>query len=487
MATGSGVSAVDAESLATSELGRQLATLSLAVSGPVAAGQAAQAVACRNVMARLGLDVPLVAVADFAHVLGGGAVPETPPVLRELSDRKVAEKLARYAQVLRALGATPTVENIARRAFSQELMGVLLARLLGDAHRQWSGARPFTIVRGDLPVASGLYAVAARELAQRYDPGWCLGFVGQLAQSRELLIARAEQLDIGPLRLLGLFPASAQPDLLDLYRLISTPAAGRAVDVSLQLLPSILETKRQTSAQRFVIDGYASVEKRGSVDAILPSELAHDSDVFAQKVLTDELLYYGHERQQQSVVREHWILIDASASMRGVREVLARGLAIALGKKLQLSGDTVSLRFFDSRLHRRIPLGAASGHELPHLLCFRSERGRNYGRVFEDLAVEARRAQRRGSRTLAITFLTHGECHVPASTMDALSQAARLYGIFVLPSRPLALAYLGTLARYQVVTEDDFRAQESRGSRALAIVEDVASAGLRDPRVRRAT
>src|SRR5262249_28265724 len=151
---------------------------------------------------------------------------------------------------------------------------------------------------------SALYTSSPEEMARRYEPGWAVGFLSQLVQGRELLLARAEQLDLGPLRLLGLFPTTARADLVELYRLMNTPAAGRAVDFSLQMLPSILETKRSTSAQRFAIDGYSSVERRGSIDSLLPSEMAHDADSFAYKVLSDELLYYGHEREQEAISRE---------------------------------------------------------------------------------------------------------------------------------------------------------------------------------------
>ena len=56
------------------------------------------------------------------------------------------------------------------------------------------------------------------------------------------------------------------------------------------------------------------------------------------------------------------MLVDASASMRGAREVFARGLALALAKKFSLRGGDVWVRFFDSRLHdaaRRRAGGAA--------------------------------------------------------------------------------------------------------------------------------
>ena len=68
--------------------------------------------------------------------------------------------------------------------------------------------------------------------------------------------------------------------------------------------------------------------------------------------------------------RVHQVLVDGSASMRGVREVFARGLALALCKRLALLGEDVSLRFFDSRLyegvHYRVSteVGAAMGRQV---------------------------------------------------------------------------------------------------------------------------
>ena len=44
--------------------------------------------------------------------------------------------------------------------------------------------------------------------------------------------------------------------------------------------------------------------------------------------------------------------------MRGQRQVFARGLALALIKKLTLEGDEIWVRFFDSRLHETIKIGA---------------------------------------------------------------------------------------------------------------------------------
>ena len=45
--------------------------------------------------------------------------------------------------------------------------------------------------------------------------------------------------------------------------------------------------------------------------------------------------------------------------MRGIRTVFARGLGLALIKKLSLRGDSVWVRFFDSCLYERQEMGSS--------------------------------------------------------------------------------------------------------------------------------
>jgi hypothetical protein len=173
----------------------------------------------------------------------------------------------------------------------------------------------------------------------------------------------------------------------------------------------------------------------------------------------------------------HALLVDASASMRGVREVFARGLGLALAKKLQLVGVEVWFSFFDSRLHRRVDARALGGRELPYLLGFRSERGRNYARAFEELRAELARPAARAHEEVAVTFITHAECRVPVDTVESLARLASLYGVFVLPSRPLDLPYLPLLRGHQVVTVESLAEREAQRRRALEVVNAVVGAG----------
>jgi len=460
------------------ELRRQLATLAYSQLTPAAAADAITAAGWWNLLARLGLRIPLVVVHDLGLVLSGGRLGAARQIRNDGGARTGAPgpQLGRYQALLARVAGADAIGELAAAPLKDEMLAVVLARLLGDVYLRWvsRGLAPT-----ELPAASPLYELDREALARAHDPSWTLGFIQHLLDNERGVLARLDQIESGSLRLLGLFPAAEGAGavaLADLYRLVGTAGATDVVDFALQLLPSLLETKRRPAAQRFSIDGYVSVERRGNVDALLPGELAHDDDVFEQKALSDDLLYYGHERQSERSRRLHYLLVDASASMRGAREIFARGLALALAKKLLLQGGDVWLRFFDSRLSPKFDLTRAARRDLPRLLTFRSERGRNTARVFADLALECARLAREEGRDLAVTFITHGSCHIPLPTVDALAANAHLYGIFVLPSRPLDLDYLPRLHRSQVVTAASLARSADKRRRALEIVDDAAGA-----------
>ena len=459
------------------ELRRQLATLGYSQLRGRTAADAAAAVGWWNLLARLGLPLPLVVVHDLGLLLSGGGAASRPEVMRD--GAPAGGILARYQALLARLAETETLEELGATPVGDETLAVIMARIVGDVYLRWQGHSRLE-ESGALATSAPAYEVPPDELARAHDPSWALPFVQRLCEQERTLLARLQQTELSAVRLFGLFSVEgATADLADLFHVVGTAGAADVVDFSLQLMPSLLETKRRPAAQRFSIDGFASVERRGNVDALLPSELAHDDDVFVLKALSDDLLYYGHERQNEIARPLHYILVDGSASMRGVREVFARGLALALAKKLSLVGGSAAdvwVRFFDSRLHPRIDLGRSARRDLPRLLSFRSQRGRNYARVFSDLAVEVGRLVRDEGRDVAITFITHGTCQIPLATVKTLASLARLYGIFVLPSGPLELDYLPHLHKSQVVTAASLARTADKRRRALEIVEDAANA-----------
>ena len=238
----------------------------------------------------------------------------------------------------------------------------------------------------------------------------------------------------------------------------------------------MLETRRSTGAQTFAVDGYASIERKGNIDSLVLSELAYDREIFEQKVVDNELLYYGRDKQREDERRLQYLLIDCSASMRGQRQVFARGLALALIKKLTLEGDEIWVRFFDSRMHETIKIGRSGQVPVPYLLSFRSERGRNYGKVFRQLLVETTRLRREQKRRVVMYVITHGQCHIEPELVTSLKQQAFLYGIVVLPSSDQLPEFVPLLDRSQIVRADALTSRADRQRRALDIVGDASAA-----------
>ena len=279
--------------------------------------------------------------------------------------------------------------------------------------------------------------------------------------------------------------AAGAMEMLDLLNVFASPEANDVVNFSLDLLPSVLETKKASGQQMFSVDGYSGVERRGTIDSLVLTELAFDEDLFDRRFAENEVFYYAREKQHEEDRRLHYLMVDASASMRGQRSVFARGLALTLIKKLLLQGEDVYFRFFDSRLyevqHARHGRSDTGGISVPYVLCFKGERGRNYAKVFGMLANELQRLHRRERRTPILYILTHAQCHVPLDTIERLRNIARLYGVFMLPSTgELDLEYLSRLHTVQVVDNNSLSQKDARAARALEIVDDATASEKKD-------
>ena len=275
---------------------------------------------------------------------------------------------------------------------SDDLVVVVLARLLSPlAHEaEWRSPWPTT-----LPLDPEL----VRDLDARLPALFAAtprAFEGQvlaaLARHHLQVLTLADAIDLDTLRLLGMLgPESIAAGALahvDLLAALSSPAANDIVNFSLELLPSVLETHRAHAGGTHAVHGYGGVGRKGSIDSMVLTELAWEEEELARRMLDGELLFYTREQAPDEARRLHYLVIDASASMRGERETFARGLAIALGKKLQLAGEDVWMRFFDSRLYDVQRARGRGGIPAAWLLGFKGERGRNPARVFAQLATD---------------------------------------------------------------------------------------------------
>jgi hypothetical protein len=487
----------------------QLSTLAFCAIAPSRPFAAATAAGWCNRLLRLGVGLPLFLVHDVGWLLAAPADALRRRTAQGVESVGAGTLLTGYKDLLQRLADSPVVEATAGMRLRDEIIAVLLARSFGQISVRYQRQAP-TMFLDPLPLEPAFY--------EKPPPGGALGdaalqflrFLLEPAQALHLLTA-IELIDVHLLRLLSAggtmqreatldsdsqspVDAADRIDLVDLLQAISAPELRDVARFSLDLLPSVLETRRSAGSQHYPVGGYAAIERRGPLDAVLLHELASDDEVFFLRLSENELLYHGRERRLEEGRGEHHILVDASASMHGLRQVFARGLAIALAQKLLLLGARVVVRFFDGRLHEPVvllPNPPNLGTALPYLLSFRSSRGRHYGRVFSDLLRELqghrqptpargpssgghKSAGPAGYEVQAVHILTHGECHVAAATMAGLARLVDLHGVFILPSSDLALDYLPLLRSSAIITDEDLRQPEARARRALGL---VAAAG----------
>ena len=448
-----------------------------------------RAAAWSNSLARMGVYLPLFVIHDIGVMLsmtrgaGGYVIRAREAQLARIQlPQGIKPLLDKYRRLLENISLSEVTERLAGLRLRDEMVAVLLSRILGDTFNRWrdrsksAGAEPLPLdlgILGEVDYADHFKDFDARSL-------W--GFVEHVDTQSMHIYTQVELIDLDTVRLLGLFKEDSASgsealggaiDLVDLFAALGSPEANDVANFSLDLLPSVLETRRSTGAQTFAVDGYASIERKGNIDSLVLSELAYDREIFEQKVVDSELLYYGREKSREDERRLQYILIDCSASMRGQRQVFARGLALALIKKLTLEGDEIWVRFFDSRLHETIKIGRSGQVPVPYLLSFRSERGRNYAKVFRQLLVEVTRLRREQKRRVVLYTITHGQCHIEPELVSALKQQAFLYGVVVLPSSTELPEFVPLLDRQQIVSGEVLTNRAERQRRALDIVGDA--------------
>jgi hypothetical protein len=467
---------------------RALGALSLSCAGADESALGMRALAWYNSLLSLGINVPLYVVLDLGAALLGErpefAAPRELPRLPEgVTPADAAALLRDYAALLTEVAGTDIAAKLKKTRLDDGVLSTLLTRALGPVVDRWRGGNLFE----PIPVNAESVTRAMLNLPQAWaavDRRPELAFVRHLLTHRLHLLLGIEQIDLDTVELLGLMGqegAMPETELVDLLAVFNSPEANDIVNFSLDILPSVLETKRGGGQQVFAVDGYSGVVSAGSLDSLFLSELAYDDELFEQRFLDNQMLYYAHEAQDRPPPRSYQILVDASASMRGARAVFARGLAIALAKRMTLLGFEATVRFFDSRLYEPMRLrrgrsglhGSGSLH-VAGILAFKGERGRNYARVFTQLAAEMERLRERSSVT--VYMITHAECHVPVELIRRVRESAEVCGVFMLPSRgTLDLEYLPALTLHEVVTDSALRDRSERATRALSIVEQASS------------
>jgi hypothetical protein len=395
------------------------------------------------------MKLPRAVVADMGFSIG---CPEAHWMFREepdapLSPGEVADFRA-YASFLAELQATLPARRLRGMAPTDDAIAAILSRLFGAT--------------GPDPAGSEVAAWRA------------------LVRSRLAVLTTLDATELDTLRLfdeLGTRAAHDPGTDLDVLAAIGAPDVGAAARFSLELLPHALEATPRGSAPRAGSDGYAGLGRRGTLDWLVPTELAWDDEELARRVLDGEVLYHAREPKKEPRERIHHLLVDASASMRGDRSVFARAMALALARKLVLGGDAATLRFFDAHLYEARPL---RGKHFPtaYVLSFRGERGRFPARVFAELETALAVERSRSDRDVVVHVFTHGASRIPRATLAAIRRHATITAVFFLSEHErLETENLDLFAAHWTVDARGLASPGERLARARRILRENDGAG----------
>jgi len=480
-----------------------LGSLLLSAVRPGSDGVLRRAIGWARDLDRLGVDVPLPIVHDLGLLLAVPLAQVTIGARRSAGPALAARASAvkthgDYVNAIRTLAEDPTIENIRAMRPSDDLVVVLLTRLLGGGH----DGRATTRGR----VLENISAQELTELERRLptmfaevqrDPD--VNALGRFVEGVLRLRVILDTIDLDTLKLLSVFGqgaidstasgASALSGIaqVELLAALGSLQANDVVNFSLELLPSVLETTRRAAPGTYAVGGYQGLTRRGSLDSMVLTELAWDDDELARRLLDDEVLFHARERSEDEAARIHLLLVDASASMRGDRTTFARGVAIALAKRLELEGEEARIRFFDARLYE--PFGGIGGGQarggkrgtlaasLPHVLSFRGERGRSPERVLRQLVAELDVLRTRDRRSPVVHLITHAAFYAPRSLVLEVRARAALFGVFITPraeadteGRELDLDWLDVLDSHFTVDQATLSKKDDRAARAKEIV-----------------
>ncbi len=459
-----------------------LGSLALSMVRPGSSTLAMRSLRWERDLDRLGLSIAFPIVHDVGMLLA--APPEQLAIGSRIALEPLLgvpgarEQLQEYEGLIRELSQCEAARRARTLRLSDDMIVVVLSKILGGAASA-AGARP-SYPLGMVADAAAFDALEERllDLFRQMDRTFEWQGIASLRRARLKVLTVADALDLDTLRLLGVLGAngSAASVQVDLLAAMSSPSANDVVNFSLDILPSVLEAKRKPGLTTRAGEGFGGIGTRGTMDALVLTELAWDQEDFVRRVMDNEVLYYAKEAVAEPAGRRHVLVIDATASMRGDRAVFARGMALATAKKLLLEGEDVAFRFFDSRLYEP---HRAQGGSLPtgQVLSFRGERGRNPARVFSELVTALDIERSRDPREVIVHVFTHAALYIPRTLVQALKQRAKVACVFILPSGgQLDLDYVDLLDARWVIDHATLAQRDARAKRARDILGETDAA-----------
>ena len=454
-----------------------IGSLALSVVRPGAPTIGLRALRWQCDLESIGVRLPFFVVHDigilFAIPRGNYAIGFRVDTREIAQQPRAQEQYEAYLAFVNEIASCEASRRAANLRLSDHMVCTILCKLLAKVSSKTSKDPDYqTSVVFDAALFDGIDSSLV-SLFREHDRSFELDALSALVIGRLYVLTVADALDLDTLQLLGVLGTASSNSaalLVDMLAAVSSPAAHDVVNFSLEILPSVLETKTRPGASTRAGFGYSGVGTRGTLGDLCLTELAWDDEDFVRRVQDNEVLYYTREVEREPSGKRHVLLIDASASMRGDRQVFARGLALATAKKLLLEGESVTVRFFDARLYEPRP-AQRDNLPTPYVLSFVGERGRNARQAFSELITSLNIEAANDQKQVILHVFTHAALYVPRDVVQALSKIARLDMVFILPSGgSLELDYLDLLSSHHVVDYETLVSRSARANKARELL-----------------
>ncbi|MEK7952115.1 hypothetical protein [Luteolibacter soli] len=129
-----------------------------------------------------------------------------------------------------------------------------------------------------------------------------------------------------------------EPRLLLDHLISSGGESGAAAAVAKRAIAMMNFPGRFGAPLDLPVGGIADITNRGTIDRLLPGELAWDDLVLAARLVHNEALYFRREIPPQHVAVSHMILLDRGLRLWGTARVFSLGVALGLWHHPALNG-----------------------------------------------------------------------------------------------------------------------------------------------------
>jgi hypothetical protein len=130
----------------------------------------------------------------------------------------------------------------------------------------------------------------------------------------------------------------ADPRLLLDQLVRSGGESGAAAAVAKRMIAMMNFPGRFGTPRDLPVGGISDITNRGTIDRLLPGELAWDDMVLAARLVHHEALYFRREIPPQHVAVSHTVLLDRGLRLWGTARVFSLGVALGLWHHPALNG-----------------------------------------------------------------------------------------------------------------------------------------------------